>query len=332
MGPRIIGVDAVGAPGRVYHFLGIFCVAGAMVSFSTNDMGVKWLSGDYPLHQIVLIRSIVALLFTLAVFIPLEGGLKNIRTRRLGLHLLRGFGIVIANLAFFTSVATLSLAEATTIFFISPLLITMFSALLLGETVGIRRWSAVIMGLAGVLLILRPGTGMFQFVGILPMVAALAYALVQISTRVMGATEKASTMAFYIQLTLIVVSATVGLAIGDGRYGNSTDPTIEFLLRAWVVPPVQDALIMAGIGGLSALGGYLISQGYRLSAPALLAPFEYVAVPVAVLWSIFFFQDTPDTLAWLGIFLVVAAGLYTVYREMVRGRRELFSDPVPRNR
>ena len=78
MGPRIIGVGAVGAPGRVYHFLGIFCVAGAMVSFSTNDMGVKWLSGDYPLHQIVLIRSIVALLFTLAVFIPLEGGLENL--------------------------------------------------------------------------------------------------------------------------------------------------------------------------------------------------------------------------------------------------------------
>lgn len=88
MGSGVSGAGAVDTTGRVYHLLGIFCVTGAVVSFSTNDMLVKWLSGDYPHHQIVLIRSIVAPLVTLAVFSPLEGGLNNVRTRRLGRHLL----------------------------------------------------------------------------------------------------------------------------------------------------------------------------------------------------------------------------------------------------
>ncbi len=303
-----------------------------MTIFMTQDMAIKWLSGDYPLHEVILIRSAVATLIILAIFLPREGGLSIIRTNKLTVHLLRGFGIVVANLAFYMGLAAMSLAEATSIFFVSPLFITIFSALFLGEHVGIRRWVAVVVGLLGVLIIMRPGTELFRFASILPLIAAIAYALVQVSTRAIGKVEKASTMAIYIQATFIVVCSVTGLAIGDGRYISGIDPSVDFLFRAWTIPSSGDALLMGGIGCLMAFGVYLIFQGYRLAEASLVAPFEYIGLPLAVFWGVVVFYDYPDALEWVGIGLIVGAGLYTVYREVIRGRKELFSDPVPRNR
>jgi len=196
--------------------LGISCVILAHVFFTTQDMTIKFINGDYALYQVMFIRSIVAMLFILLIFVPIDGGFKYLRTQRLGLHLLRGFGIVIANLCFFTALITMPLAEVVAIFFIAPLLITALSEFLIGEKVGLRSWIAVLVGLLGVMIMLRPGFGVFNPVSILPLVAALAYALVQITTRKMGVTEKASTMAFYIQLNLVVVSSLMGLIFGDG--------------------------------------------------------------------------------------------------------------------
>ncbi len=314
------------------RLLGIACVIGAVITFTTQDMMIKWLSGDYPLHQIILTRATVALAFTVALFVPLEGGLHNLRTRRLPLHLLRGLAVVVANMTFFTALASLPLGEVTAIFFVSPLLITALSVPLLGEVVGPRRWLAVMIGLAGVIVMLRPGSDAFQAAALLPLVAALAYASLQIMTRKLGIAEKASTMAFYIQLTFIMVSASIGLVVGDGRFAGSGNPQAEFLLRAWVWPETTDVLIMCAIGTLSAIGGYLISQGYRISEAALVAPFEYVALPFAVFWSVLIWGDWPEPISWLGIALIVGAGLYVFYRETVRGRRNALERPMPRNR
>lgn len=315
----------------LFHFpnlTGILCVVGAMAAFTSQDAIVKSLSGGYPLHQIVLTRSVAALFLTLAIFIPFDGGYKGLRTRRLKFHLIRGFAIVIANLSFFTSIATLPLAQATTIFFVAPLIITILSGVILGDPIGIKRWMAVIIGLVGVLVILRPGTEVFQLASLLPLVAALAYALVQISTRIIGTTENASTMSFYIQLTVLVVSGIIGLAFGDGRYANTGDPTLEFLFRAWTLPPIDDLFLMTGVGFLNGIAGYLVMQGYRISEPARVAPFEYISVVFAILWGIYLFQEHLDFQTWLGIFVIVGAGIYTVYHEITSGREKVAGNRV----
>ena len=311
--------------------LGIVCAIGAVITFSTQDMAVKWLSGDYPLHQIILFRATVAMILTLSIFVPLEGGYRNLRTRRLPLHLLRGLAVVIANMTFFTGLASLPLGEATAIFFVAPLFITALSVLILKESVGPRRWFAVGIGLTGVIVMLRPGSDAFQTAALLPLAAALAYALLQIMTRKLGMEEKASTMAFYIQLTFIIVSSTIGLSFGDGRFAGG-GPSSDFLLRAWTWPPFEDAIVMFAIGLLSGIGGYLISQAYRIAEAGLVAPFEYVAMPLAVFWSVILWNDWPDTTAWLGIACIGGAGLYVFYRETVRGRENVLKRPMPRNR
>lgn len=314
------------------HVIGILCALGATVAFTTQDMAIKWLSGDYPLHQIVLIRAVVGLSLTLALFVPLEGGYANLKTRRLPMHLVRGLTVVFANMAFFTGLASMPLGEATAIFFVAPLFITALSVLLLREQVGARRWLAVLVGLCGVVVMVRPGSDTFQWAAMFPLVAAFFYANLQILTRKLGISEKASTMAVYIQLTFIVVSGSIGLIAGDGRFAGSGQPAIEFLLRAWIWPSQDDIWIMAGIGLLSGIGGYLISQAYRIAEAALVAPFEYVALPLAVFWSVLIWNQWPDTVSWLGIALIGGAGLYVFYRETVRGRPNVMVRPIQRNR
>tara|TARA_B100001079_G_scaffold257856_1_gene255616 strand:- start:20 stop:907 length:888 start_codon:yes stop_codon:yes gene_type:complete len=295
-------------------------------------MAIKLISGNYALHQIILIRSILAILFTLLVFVPIDGGFKYLLTKRLGLHLLRGFGIVIANLCFFTALVTVPLGEAVAIFFVAPLMITALSVFLIGEEVGLSSWIAVLVGLLGVIIILRPGFEEFNPGYILPLVAALAYALVQIITGKMGKNEKASSMAFYIQLIFIVVCSLFGLFFGDGHLADPSQPIINYLFRPWTIPSWVDGMIMIGVGLLSGVGAYFISQAYRISKGSVVAPFEYVALPLAIFWSITLFGDWPDMASWMGIVLIAGAGIFNVFSEKIQARTIVFNRPMPRNR
>ena len=217
-------------------YLGIICITLAQVFFTTQDMAIKFISGNYALHQIILIRASIGILITLLIFVPMDGGYKYLLSKRLGLHLLRGFGIVVANLCFFTALVTIPLAEAVAIFFIAPLLITSLSVFLIGEKVGMQSWIAVFVGFIGVVVMLRPGFGVFNYAYMLPLAAALAYSLVQIMTRKLGEGEKVSTMVFYIQLNLIFFSSLMGLIFGDGILADQSQPIIFYLFRAWIVP------------------------------------------------------------------------------------------------
>ena len=124
----------------------------------------------------------------------------------------------------------------------------------------------------------------------------------------------------------------MGLIFGDGNLADQSQPIIFYLFRAWIVPTWPDLLIMFGIGLLSALGAYSISQAYRISKAAIIAPFEYVALPLSIFWSITIFGDWPDIVSWLGIVLIAGAGLYVVHSETVQGRKNDLYRPIPRNR
>lgn len=305
--------------------VGILCILVAMVSISVNDVLMKALSGDYPLHQMVFVRSVIGISFSL-LLVQLEGGFRILRTDRPGLHLLRGLLLVTANMTFFTAFAVLPLAEATALFYVAPLFITLLAIPFLGESVGHRRLIAVAIGFGGVLLMLRPGSEQTavtadRLVMLLPIVAALAYALTQILTRRLGITSKASAMAVYIQLIFIVVSATFWAVAGDGRYVSGVEnESLRFLLRAWRWPEEGDIPLFIGLGVNSAIIGYAISQAYRSADAATVAPFEYIALPLAVFWGWMVFGEIPDGWASGGIALIMGAGLYVYLREKLRRR------------
>ena len=310
--------------------VGAFWALVAVLCFSTNDLLVKFLSGGYPLYQLIFFRTLFGMAFILTVLVPLTGSLGMLKTRRLGTHLMRGACVVFANFCFFLGLAAMPLAEAVAIFFISPMAISAFSIIFLKETVGPRRWAAIAMGLVGVLVVLRPGTEAFQGAALLPLVAAFGYAMLHILTRKIGDTENATAMALYIQVTFFVIAGTAGLFLGNGQFETFDHPSLEFLFRAWVWPTGYDLMLIVLLGITSSLGGFTISQAYRRSEAAFVAPFEYAAMPLAVFWGLVVFGDWPDLPAWLGIVLIMASGLVLIWREAVSHRRQKASASRPK--
>ncbi|MTJ03724.1 MAG: DMT family transporter [Sediminimonas qiaohouensis] len=315
--------------------LGIGFVLLGVTAISINDMLIKQLSGGYPLHQMVFIRSGIGIFFSL-MLVQMEGGLAILRTKRPLLHLARGLLVVLSNMTFFGALAVLPLADATALFFVAPLMITLLSIPMLGEKVGPMRLGAVVVGLMGVVIMMKPwqSAGALEVsraVLLLPVAAALTYALFQILTRKLGASTRASAMAVYIQGIFMIVSLGVYAVAGDGHLADGVEnASLVFLLREWVWPQGTDIWLFLGLGLNSAVIGYSLSQAYRLTDAATVAPFEYVGLPLAVFWGWIIWGDLPDLAVTAGIVLIVGSGLFVFLRERQRKRRLVSAQRVHR--
>ena len=298
----------------VLILLGVFFI-------SINDMLIKSLSSSYALHQIVLIRSMIGLV-VLAPFLIWEGGVSLLRTDQPFAHAARALLLVMANIFFFGALAVLPLAAATSLFFVAPLFITALAVPVLGETVGPHRLAALIVGFIGVAIIVLPDAnwqGVSTGALSLPILAAVCYAGTNVLTRKLGARAQASAMAIYIQAAFVLMSALVWIAVGDGRFADTFDsPTMEFLLRAWVWPEVEDYWKIGVIGVMTGGIGFCLSQAYRLGAPATIASYEYVALVLAIFWGWLIFGEVLSGTMLVGIVFIAGAGLYVFDRERRR--------------
>lgn len=303
--------------------VGALCAAGAALCFTGSDAAIKSLSDRYALHQVIAYRSVFALGLFLGVLIPLMGGYRQLRSRYMLIHFARATLVLLANMSFFLALAAMPLADATAIFFISPLLIAALAFFFLREQVGPWRWLAIGVGLIGVVVIVQPGSDSFQLVALMPLLAAVGYAGTNILTRHLGLRESAITMAFHVQLIFMLYSLLIGALIGDGRFADGHGVSLSFLFRAWSWPQAGDIfpLAMAGLG--SALGSVLVSQAYRSCPAAVVAPLEYLALPGSVLLGLLVFNDWPQINVWLGSGLILCAGLFTIWRETRKNPVEL---------
>ena len=301
---------------------GVICLVAALACLTLSDSIIKWLSPELPLHQITLFRSCFALVMVL-VFVQFEGGFKVLRTRRPVLHFVRGSMLVLANMFFFLALSAMPLAETVTLFYTAPLFICILSQPVLGEKVGLSSWFIIVMGMIGVVIMLRPGTELFQLISILPVLAALCYAAMTMMTRKLGLHESAGALTFYIQLAFIVISSLVGLGIGDGSLDQYDSNALSFLLRAWAWPNASQLQLLIVCGVIVSFGGYLISQAYRIGEASAVAPFEYASLPFALVVGYYLWGDWPDWRAFVGTGLIIASGLLVVYLENRAQRKSL---------
>lgn len=306
-----------------YVFLGMLCI-------SINDLFVKQFSKNYPLHEIIFIRSLIAILFTL-LLVKSEGGLKILKTQQPIQHALRAVAIFLCNMIFFSAIATLPLATATALFFAAPIFITLLSIPLLGEKVGIRRLLAVIIGFLGVFIMMKPNTWTMSdippFIYFLPVIAAVLYALMQIMTRKLSKSSKPAALAFYIQLAFVIFSLIFGLIFGDGKLADvSSNTSLQFIFKGWAFPKTSDLPYFFALGCLASGVSYFMSKAYSTAAAASVAPFEYVLLPLSIFWGWTFFGDIPDLYILTGIIFVVGSGLYVLIREK---KKEIPSSSFP---
>ena len=301
-------------------YRGIAYLVFGLSIFTLQDVIVKLLSGGYPVHQIVFIRCLFAL-GPILLILYLEGGWKLLRTRRPIVHLVRGTLMFVSFTTYYLALTALPLADAITLFYSTPLFVTALAVPFLGETVGIRRWIAVLVGFAGIVIVARPSTASFEPAMLLAVGAALSYALSSIMTRKLANSEAGSTLAFYAMVAFILASGAIGLGLGDGRLADGGHPSSEFLLRAWALPTSYDLGLIALCGLIAGVGFYCLSQAYRIASVSAVAPFEYCSLPLAVLWGYLFWSELPTASTLAGLVLLVGSGLYIIHRESVRGRQ-----------
>lgn len=275
----------------------------AVAVFALMDAGLKQLSLKYPPFQVAALRGASSLPFVLA-WVMATTGLRPLLRVRWPLHLLRGGLAVLMMSTFVYALRTLPLTTAYSLFFIAPLLVTALSVPILGERVGPRRWTAIAVGLLGVMVLLRPtGEGLASLASLAVLVAALAYAISAITVRLLARTD--STQSMMVWLLVMLAAGAGALALPD-----------------WVPLRAVDGWVILGVGIAGAMGQYLITEAFRLGEASLIAPLEYTALVWGVLLDVSLWGVLPDAVTWLGAAIIVASGLYLLRRERVHAEAE----------
>jgi drug/metabolite transporter (DMT)-like permease len=211
--------------------------------------------------------------------------------------------------------AALPLADVEAIRFSGPLMITFLSVVMLGERVGPRRWLALIVGFVGVLLIVRPSSATFDLGSVFILISVLFYALTVMTTRKLQAHDSSATMAYHSSLVYLVaalVLAPLPMIIGEMPDAH---PSIAFLIRTWSMPTLFDWLIMSGLGLVWAGWMYFMSRAYSVAQASVIAPFEYLSLPINIMWGLVIWQEIPSWMTLAGAFLTLTSGIYVLYRE-----------------
>ena len=292
---------------------GVALVAGATLSFALADVATKYLTDHLPVPLILALRYAVNLALLLAIYAP-RHGLRLWRTERTGLVILRGLFLAAASITFALALAAMPVAETVAIVYLYPLLVMLMARPVLGERVGLIGWLAAALGFAGVLLIVRPGSGLATAGVVFALVNACLAASYQLLSRLLSRTE--STMA------MIVISAAVGTVVFGVQAGLTWQP---------VRPgPLAVAAVLA-LGGLAALGHFLFTAASREAPASTLAPVTYLHLFWSAGLGLVVFGQFPDRIGTLGILCVAAGGVLATLRAG-RGRPQVSAGAAPSGR
>jgi drug/metabolite transporter (DMT)-like permease len=295
------------------NLLGVGFLVLALLDFSLQDVAIKWIGGHYPVLELLLFRSIVAMPFTLLLF-RLEGRRGLPTTAQSGLEYLRGFFLFVSYTTYVMGLMALPLSDVAAIRNSAPLMLTLFSVVWLGERVGLRNWLALIVGFVGVLLIVKPGSVHFDVGSVFVLLSTLFYALAVMLTRQLRA-DSSATMAYYSSLVYLLATCVLApLSLLLGEIPNA-HPSIAFVFRAWIMPSPLDALVMGGLGFVWATGMYLVARAYSLAQASVVAPFEYSSLPINVIWGFALWRQLPTLTTWMGAFLTLSSGLYILSQQ-----------------
>lgn len=278
---------------------GIIMMCVGVACLCVNDALAKTLTDHYSVIQIQFLRNLIALPFAILIAIKM-GGTAALRSHRPIAHLFRGALWIAATIMFFTSLKYLGLAEATALIFVAPLFITALSAVLFGETVGWRRWFAVLVGFLGVLIAIRPGSSAFQTVSLLPIATAFVYAILMLSARWVDSRESVWTLLLYMTGTGAVLSLFL----------------VSFV---WIPVRTGDWGLFIAVAIFGTAGMTLMTQAFRLAPAVVVAPLDYSAIIWATLLGWIFWNEIPDALTFVGTAIIIASGVYIIVREHKAG-------------
>ncbi|MCK5749522.1 DMT family transporter [Oricola sp.] len=303
--------DEIGAlPAADDHVRGMALCAGAMLLLPLMDAIAKWLSTEVGVSpgQLTLARFVVQAVVSGAIVVAIAG-FAALWPKRPLMNLIRGAILGTASLLFFLALKYMPLADAISVFFVEPLILTILSVIFLHEKVGWRRVLAILVGFAGALIVIQPSYALFGAVSLLPLGTATLFASYLTLKRAAGVRDSAVVMQFAAGVGGVLVlslATAAGTAWGIGNLGLRVD----FPAYAWI--------LMAVMGGVGMTGHYIIVLAFRIAPASLLAPFQYLEIVSAAAAGFLLFGDFPSLSKWIGVAMIVGSGLYVFWRERRR--------------
>ncbi len=316
-------------PHKDNRLMAIGCILAAIGFASTQDAIVKAMSGDYSVYEAVLFRCAGAVPL-LGLWLWRKGGVRQLTTSHLGLMVARGAILGSAYFAFVLAIAAMPIANTVAIYFTMPFFVAGLAGPLLGERVRMHRWMAIIAGFVGVLVMVRPGVGVFEPASLLALYSAFGYAAGQMMSRPISQNVPPIVMAIW-QTVIVFLSALVmAVLFNSGDFSGISHKSLVFLTRPWVTPSIADALIFLSTGILAAIAMMLFINAYKYAESNFVAPFEYSSMIWAILYGLVIFGDFPDIYTWAGLTVVVVAGLLMLWRDRQLDRSLLQSVTAPK--
>lgn len=288
--------------------LGIFYLCMGVLVFSLQDAIIKQVSAAYALTEVVFIRSCVAAPILLAL-VWRESGWRALFASHLDTLVLRALVMFGAYAAYYMAFPALPLADAVALYFTVPLFVTALAGPMLAERNGWPVWAAVLLGFGGVMVMLQPGTGLFNPAALLSLLAAAFYGLAMLMARKHGSSLSAAVMGFYQNGVFLLGSALVAGVLQILGIAHAVHPSIAFVVRPWTMPSVLDGCLIGLCGVVASVGIMLLTSAYRVARASTVTPFEYTGILWAPLWGFLFFNEVPRATTVAGAAVIVVAGL-----------------------
>ena len=305
---------------------GIVLILLAMLVFSVQDGIMKHIYSFVSLYEVYLIRTLVSFGLIL-IFLKLKKEKIVFKTQYPLLTFCRVILFFFGFSSFYISLTVLPLGFATALFFVTPFLITIFAHFFLKEEIGIRRWSAVVVGFIGVYITLNPDFNNFNYLSLLPILCAFCYSLSMIIIKKTSEKDSVYTQTFTFYFGAIIFSTIFYFLIGDGQYNTSDHPASQFIFREWFVDLESSILFMATTGLTATVAFLLLFTAYSIASPAVVSPFEYSILLWSPLIGWIYFNEIPSLNTVIGILIIVSSGIYIFMRE--KAQEQLIATEKP---
>ena len=306
---------------------GIILILIGMLIFSIQDSIMKYIYNSVSLYEIYLIRTLVSFSIIL-LFLKLTKKPIIFKTHYPFLTFCRVILFFFGFSSFYISLTIMPLVTATALFFVTPFLITIFAKFFLKDQIGLRRWSAVIIGFIGIYIILNPNFDNFNYLKLTPILCAFCYSLSMIIIKKTSDKDDVYQQMFQFYIGALIISGTFYFLIGDGQYNTINNPAAQFIFREWFSNLEFSLIYLIILGFTASVGFLLLFSAYRIASPAVVSPFEYSILVWSSLSGWFFFDEIPGIRTIFGIILIVCGGIYIFIREKAQDQSIVTEKPL----
>ena len=306
---------------------GILFILLGMAFFSIQDALIKFIYEDAALYELYFGRTFVALVL-LVGYLKYSNQKINLKTHYPFLTIFRVICFFFGFSFFYISLTYMSLAMANALFFSSPFFVSILATIFLKEKVGIRRWSAIFVGFIGVYIVLNPDFNDFDYMKLSPVACALCYSTSMIITKITSAKDNIYTQMIHLYFGALLISILFFIFTGKGQFNNFTDPTFQFIFREWFTNPSYAWPFIVVMGCIGAVAFYFILNAYSIASPSVVSLYEYSLIIWSILTGYFLFNNIPTLRTFIGVSIIIGAGLYIYLRERAKDQMIVTDTPT----